>query len=83
MTTCYVYNIKTSNAVTVIYGEPDDIERFLDNSCLDTDYFGVTFSPAFGFNGGLRGINATARTIKVPAGYAPATHKLPYLAKRR
>ena len=75
MSTAYIYNLKSMRAVTVLNGASSDIDRYLDAHDFDTDFFGVTYSPAFGFANGLAGINATARYIDVPEDYDPTTDK--------
>jgi hypothetical protein len=49
----YIYEIESMEVFAVVEGESeDDIESAFDGH--DTDLYALTYSPAFGFVGGLK-----------------------------
>lgn len=64
--TAYVYNLRTLNAVAVIEGSAEKVTNWMNEEFpwqYDIEKFGVTASPAWGFENGLKAINKTAKTI--------------------
>ena len=54
MTTLYVFSTEDNTLVARIEGETNEAcENCASNNYGDTDTFGWTYSPAFGFAGGL------------------------------
>ena len=50
----YVYEVETNEVVEVIEGKNnEECERKFDESNYDDEIYGATYSPAFGFSGGL------------------------------
>lgn len=52
METGYIYSAETNKVIAEINGETRGIEKYAEEN-YDYDTCGLTFSPAFGFDGGL------------------------------
>lgn len=52
MITGYVYSLESMEVIAEVTGEQADIEKYVDEN-YDSDTCGLTYSPAFGFSGGL------------------------------
>jgi hypothetical protein len=48
----YVYSTETMEVIAEVTGKTRQVEQYVDDN-YDTDTCGLTFSPAFGFAGGL------------------------------